>query len=73
MATYKLNEEAEADLIRIHQWGMRRYGEAQADRYLMAFIDHFEELSKQPLSYPAYEPEQGTGVAFVGRKAFSTE
>ena len=33
MGNYKLSQEAEADLIRIHQWGVEKYGEAQADEY----------------------------------------
>ncbi len=41
MGSYKLTDEAEADLIRIHQWGVRHHGEEQADRYFAAFFDHF--------------------------------
>ena len=51
MGSYKLTAEAEADLIRIHQWGVRHHGEEQADRYFAAFFDHFEQLAEQPLSY----------------------
>ena len=51
MGSYKLADEAEADLIRIHQWGVRNHGEEQADRYFAAFFDHFEQLADQPLLY----------------------
>ncbi len=30
MGTYRLSEQADADLVRIHQWGVRHHGEAQA-------------------------------------------
>lgn len=42
MGNYRLTEDAEADLIRIHQWGVRNHGEAQADRYYTAFFERFE-------------------------------
>jgi len=59
MGTYKLTEEAEVDLIRIHQWGVRNHGEEQADRYFAAFFDHFEQLAEQPLLYSATDIRQG--------------
>ena len=42
MGNYKLSEDAKADLIRIHQRGVREYGETQADKYYVAFFDRFE-------------------------------
>jgi len=35
MGNYKLSENAKADLIRIHQYGVREFGEAQADKYFI--------------------------------------
>ncbi len=55
MESYRLTDEAEADLIRIHQWGVRNHGEAQADRYYNAFFERFEQLAKQPLLYPVVD------------------
>jgi len=55
MGKYKLSEGAQADLIRIHQHGVRVHGEAQADAYYNAFFDHFEQLAEQPLLYPAVD------------------
>lgn len=49
--TFKLTKDAEADLIRIHQWGIRTHGEIQADRYFSAFFDQFQKIVEQPLSY----------------------
>jgi len=49
MGSYKLSEDAKADLIRIHQHGIRRYGEAQGYKYYYALFDRFEQLAEQPL------------------------
>ena len=42
MGSYKLSEDAKADLIRIHQHGIHRFGEAQGDKYYYALVDRFE-------------------------------
>jgi toxin ParE1/3/4 len=55
MGSYKLSEDAKADLIRIHQHGIRRYGEAQGDKYYYALFDRFEQLAEQPLLYQAVD------------------
>ena len=55
MGTYRLTEDAKADLIRIYQRGLREFGEAQADVYFNAFFERFEMLGEQPLSYPAVD------------------
>ena len=60
MGSYKLSEDAKADLIRIHQHGIRRYGEAQGDKYYYALFDRFEQLAEQPLLYQAVD-EYGKG------------
>ncbi len=52
MGRYRLTDEAEADLIRIHQWGVHTHGEAQADAYYFQFFECFEKLAEQPLLYP---------------------
>lgn len=46
MRNYRLSDEAEADLIRIHQWGVRNHPEEQADRYFIAFFDHFDRFEQ---------------------------
>ncbi len=38
MGSYKLSEDAQADLIRIHQRGVRLYGEAQAPMRFGVFV-----------------------------------
>lgn len=51
MADYRLSNDAEEDLIRIHQWGVRHYGEARADAYYHAFFERFEQIAQQPYMY----------------------
>ncbi len=55
MASYRLTEEAKADLIRIYRRGLREYGEGQADDYYDALLDRLELLAERPLSYPAVD------------------
>ncbi|MEE9356321.1 MAG: type II toxin-antitoxin system RelE/ParE family toxin [Methylococcaceae bacterium] len=46
MGNYKLSEDAENDLIRIHQYGVIKHGETQADKYYFAFFDRFEKIAE---------------------------
>jgi len=55
MAEYKLSEDAKADLIRIHHYGVRQFGEAQAERYYFAFFDQFERIAQNPYQYTAID------------------
>ena len=55
MGNYKLSEDAKNDLIRIHQHGVRRFGEAQADKYYLAFFDQFEQIAEKPYLYQAVD------------------
>ena len=45
MASYKLSVVAKEDLIRIHEYGSRNFGEARADKYFAAFFEKFEEIA----------------------------
>ncbi len=55
MGKYRLSEEAKDDLIRIHQYGVQKFGEVQADRYFSTFFDQFELIASQPLVYQAVD------------------
>lgn len=55
MGNYKISENAKNDLIRIHQHGVRTFGEAQADRYYLAFFDQFERIAEKPHLYQAVD------------------
>lgn len=55
MTKYKLSKVAKDDLIRIHQYGIERFGMNQADKYFNSFFDHFEIITKRPLSFEAVD------------------
>lgn len=55
MARYKLSNQAKEDLIRIHQYGVKTFGEEQADRYLFDFFEQFKIISRYPDRYPKVE------------------
>jgi toxin ParE1/3/4 len=45
MASYKLRNTAIEDLIRIHHFGVERFGMGQADRYFDEFFKYFEIIA----------------------------
>ncbi len=55
MVSYRLSENAEADLYRIWLYGLERWGLDQANTYYAAFMQHFVELADKPLLHPAVE------------------
>lgn len=55
MANYKLTNEAKADLIRIHQFGVKQFGVRQADKYFNSFFDHFNLISRNPFAFESVD------------------
>jgi toxin ParE1/3/4 len=55
MANYKLSEEAKEDLIRIYQYGVKRFGMSQADRYFDNFFNCFEMIAERPFSFESVD------------------
>ncbi|KAB8155962.1 type II toxin-antitoxin system RelE/ParE family toxin [Kordia sp. TARA_039_SRF] len=55
MAKYRLSNEAKNDLIRIHQYRVKKFGMAQADNYFNAFFICFDNISQRPFSYEAVD------------------
>jgi len=55
MAKYKLSNLAKEDLIRIHQYGIQRFGVNQADKYFETFFEYFEIIAKQPYSFESVD------------------
>ena len=51
MANYRLSNEAKEDLIRIHQFGIRKFGIVQADKYFDSFFEYFEIITQRPFSF----------------------
>ena len=55
MAKYRLSNQAKEDLIRIHQYGVKKFGMIQADKYFDSFFEHFEIIAQQPFSFRAVD------------------
>lgn len=55
MAKYRLSNEAKEDLIRIHQYGIEKFGMAQADKYFDTFFEYFEIISQRPFSFESVD------------------
>ena len=55
MAKYRLSNEAKKDLIRIHQYGVEKFGMVQADKYFESFFKYFEIISQRPLSFESVD------------------
>ena len=55
MADYKLTNEAKEDLIRIHKYGVERFGMAQADKYFDSFFKYFDIIAQQPYSFESVD------------------
>ena len=51
MVKYRLSNEAKVDLIRIHQYGVEKFGMTQADKYFDAFFEYFEIITQRPFSF----------------------
>jgi toxin ParE1/3/4 len=55
MAKYRLSNEAKEDLIRIHQYGVEKFGIAQADKYFDTFFEYFELIAKRPFAFESVD------------------
>lgn len=55
MAKYKLSNEAKNDLIRIHHYGIEKFGMTQADKYFESFFEYFEIIAEQPFSFESVD------------------
>ena len=51
MANYKLSNVAKDDLIRIHRYGVKKFGMVQADKYFDTFFEYFDTIAETPLSF----------------------
>ena len=55
MAKYRLSNEAKEDLIRIHHYGVEKFGMSQADKYFDAFFEYFEIIVQRPFSFESVD------------------
>ena len=55
MAKYRLSNEAKNDLIRIHHYGVEKFGMTQADKYFESFFEYFDIIADRPYSFELVE------------------
>lgn len=55
MDNYLISNQAKEDLIRIHQYGLAKFGETQADKYFNAFFVQFEIIAERPFAFEAID------------------
>jgi toxin ParE1/3/4 len=55
MDRYRISNEAKEDLIRIHHYGIEKFGVIQADKYFDSFFEHFEIIVQRPFSFESVD------------------
>jgi len=55
MAKYRLSNAAKEDLIRIHHYGVGKFGMEHADIYFDYFFEYFEIIADQPFAFEAID------------------
>ena len=55
MAEYRLSNAAREDLIRIHHFGVEKFGIIQAEKYFDTFFDYFEIIAQRPFSFESVD------------------
>ena len=55
MANYRLSNQAKEDLIRIHHYGVEKFGMAQADKYFDSFFKYFDIINQRPFSFESVD------------------
>ncbi|WP_323757272.1 type II toxin-antitoxin system RelE/ParE family toxin [Roseivirga sp.] len=55
MAKFKLSNTAKEDLIRIHHFGVSKFGVQQADKYFNDFFTAFENIAERPFSFESVD------------------
>ena len=55
MTNYRLSNVAKEDLIRIHQFGVKRFGLTQADKYFDPFFDYIIIIADRPFAFESVD------------------
>ena len=55
MVNYRLSNEAKEDLIRIHRYGIEKFGVTQADKYFDSFFEYFDLIAQNPFSFESVD------------------
>ena len=51
MANYRLSNDAKTDLIKIHQFGVQKFGVRQAEKYFNDFFECFKIIAQRPNAF----------------------
>jgi toxin ParE1/3/4 len=55
MSEYRLSNDVKEDLIRIHHFGVERFGMVQADKYFDSFFNYFDIIAQRPFSFESVD------------------
>jgi toxin ParE1/3/4 len=55
MAEYRLSNAAREDLIRIHHFGVEKFGIVQADKYFESFFEYFDMIAQRPFAFESVD------------------
>ncbi|MBR9847449.1 MAG: type II toxin-antitoxin system RelE/ParE family toxin [Algicola sp.] len=55
MAEFRISNTAREDLIRIHHFGVKKFGITQADKYFDSFFEYFEIIAQRPFSFESVD------------------
>ena len=55
MAEFRLSNVAKEDLIRIHHFGVHKFGIAQADKYFDGFFEYFDIIAQRPYAFESVD------------------
>lgn len=55
MAEFRISNTAKEDLIRIHHYGVKKFGMTQADKYFETFFEYFDIIAEQPFSFESVD------------------
>ncbi|MEW7278653.1 type II toxin-antitoxin system RelE/ParE family toxin [Aquimarina sp. 2201CG1-2-11] len=55
MIKYRLSNGAKNDLIRIHHYGVKKFGMTQADKYFNSFFEYFDSIALRPFSFESVD------------------
>ena len=55
MANYKLSNLAKEDLIRIHKYGIEKFGMTLADKYFDSLFENFDIIAKNPFYFESVD------------------
>ena len=55
MTQYRLSNIAKEDLIRIHQYGINKFGVNQADKYFYSLFNCFDNIALRPFTFESVD------------------